>query len=150
LSGDVQVQRYVALRFRRQVHQLEIAVQPGEPRFNELQATFHAEYERTFGPGTAYADAGIELVGLRVEATSALPVVMPTLVDATRTGPVGARPASFRGETRTCPVFDGERTAAGIVVEGPAFVEQSTTTLVVYPGQTATIDAIGNVVLELS
>jgi N-methylhydantoinase A len=149
LSGAVEVQRYVALRFRRQVHQLEIAVPPGEPEFNALQAAFHAEYERTFGPGTAYADAGIELVGLRVEATSALPVVMPTRPDADLTGPIGERPASFRGATLTCPVYDGERTAAGVVVVGPAFVEQSTTTLVVYPGQRATIDAIGNVVLEL-
>jgi len=152
VTDEVAVQRWVSLRFRRQVHQLEVPLPAGtvgDAIVEALRDDFQAEYERTFGPGTAYADAGIELVGLRVEAVSPLPTVMPTRPDASLTGPIGTREASFGGELVACPVFDGLRTKAGLPISGPAFVEQSTTTLVVYPGQQASIDEIGNVTLEL-
>jgi N-methylhydantoinase A len=48
-----------------------------------------------------------------------------------------------------CNVFDGDRLPAGSVVQGPAFVELSTTTVVVYPDQRLHTDAEGNMLLRL-
>jgi N-methylhydantoinase A/oxoprolinase/acetone carboxylase beta subunit len=42
------------------------------------------------------------------------------------------------------PVYDGERLAVGNTVKGPAIVETSDTTVVVHPGRTLTVDALGN------
>ena len=41
-------------------------------------------------------------------------------------------------------MYDAETVPAGATIDGPAFVELPTTTLVVYPGQEAAFDAWGN------
>ena len=57
--------------------------------------------------------------------------------------PAGGHPQAQRlayfaefGEYRPDPVFDGQQLAPGAVVEGPAIVEEETTTIVVFPGWT--------------
>ena len=57
--------------------------------------------------------------------------------------------AWFDGVAHDCPLHDGERLAAGFAVEGPAFIEMPTTTVTVYPGQSATVDEHGHVTLDL-
>jgi N-methylhydantoinase A len=42
------------------------------------------------------------------------------------------------------PVYDGEKLAAGNTVKGPAIVETSDTAVVVHPGRTLRVDALGN------
>jgi N-methylhydantoinase A len=48
------------------------------------------------------------------------------------------------GKSRTTPVFDGERLASGNQLKGPAIVETADTTVVVHPGRTLRVDALGN------
>lgn len=149
---DLQVERWLALRFRRQVHQLSVALPGGavdEVALEAVGTAFHQEYERAFGAGTAYTEAGIELAGIRVEVTSPTQVPAPTRSSVGSTAPVGERFAWFDGREVRCAVFDATATAAGFPIEGPAFIEHATTSLVVYPGQTAVIDDMGNTRLEL-
>jgi N-methylhydantoinase A len=42
------------------------------------------------------------------------------------------------------PVYDGEKLAAGNTVKGPAIVETADTAVVVHPGRTLRVDALGN------
>jgi N-methylhydantoinase A len=42
------------------------------------------------------------------------------------------------------PVYDGEKLAVGNTVKGPAIVETSDTAVVVHPGRTLRVDALGN------
>jgi N-methylhydantoinase A/oxoprolinase/acetone carboxylase beta subunit len=42
------------------------------------------------------------------------------------------------------PVYDGEKLLAGNAVRGPAIVETSDTAVVVHPGRTLRVDALGN------
>jgi N-methylhydantoinase A len=152
-SSDLQIERSVGLRFRRQVHELSLPLAPGEltgDLLDGLAAEFTAEYERLFGEGTAYAVAGIELVGLRVEASFPLGVQVPDRPRPDRTDPIGERAAIFDGREVACPVYDGDTIAVGMPVTGPAMIEVPTTTTVVYPGQTATVDAIGNTLLRVA
>jgi N-methylhydantoinase A len=147
------IQRSARLRFRRQVHELALALPAGElndEAMHRVASEFTAEYERQFGEGTAYTVAGVELVGLRVEASFPLGVRLPDRRDASRVEPVGEREAIFDGRTVRCPVYDGITIAPEMPVSGPAVIEVPTTTTVVYPGQTATVDAIGNTVLRVS
>jgi N-methylhydantoinase A len=152
-SSELRIDRSVGLRFRRQVHELSRPVPAGTltaQQLDGLATEFTAEYERLFGEGTAYAVAGIELVGLRVEASFPLGARVPDRPRADRSDPVGRRTAIFDGRSVSCPVYDGATIAAGLPVAGPAMIEVPTTTTVVYPGQTATVDAIGNTVLRLT
>jgi N-methylhydantoinase A len=156
----VRVERRISLRFARQVHALPIeltglAVDPatGLPDEAALAARFRAEYERLVGAGTAFASAGIEVVGVTVEARA--PVVTDAAIAGMQHGdggagnPVGERDAWFDGATVRCPVYDGATVPAGARIAGPAFVELPTTTLVVYPGQTAVQEATGDIRLLL-
>ena len=47
------------------------------------------------------------------------------------------------------PVYDGPRLTPGQAILRPAIVEEPFTTIVVYPGQRATIDAYGNYAITL-
>ena len=48
------------------------------------------------------------------------------------------------------PIYDRDALGAGAVLQGPAIVQQLDTTTVVYPGSSATIDAHGNLIIEVS
>jgi N-methylhydantoinase A len=62
---------------------------------------------------------------------------------------VGARKAFFRGRFVVTPIYEGPRLVPGQAILGPAIVEEPFTTIVVYPGQRATVDAFGNYVIAL-
>ena len=51
------------------------------------------------------------------------------------------------GFTRT-PVYRRERLLAGHTLTGPAVVEQMDSTTIVLPGQQATVDAHGNLLIQ--
>ncbi len=149
----VQVERRVLLRFARQVHSLPIVVGTSLA-IAELSATFRREYERLVGAGTAFASAGIELVGITVEASA--PVVAEATGVAVRPAaaialaPVGSRAAWFDGAFVDCAIYDGVTVPEGSRISGPAFVELPTTTLVVYPGQVAVQEPTGDIRLLLA
>src|SRR6059036_4245144 len=86
------------------------------------------------------------LRGLRVKAVAE--EEKPTLPRLPRKAPggarLGARKAFFRGRFVATPVYDGARLGPGQAILGPAIVEEPFTTIVVYPGQRATVDAFGN------
>ena len=48
------------------------------------------------------------------------------------------------------PVFEGSIMTAGTTLEGPAIIEEPTTTLVVYPNMSVTVSSTGNYILETS
>ncbi|MEC9248182.1 MAG: hypothetical protein VX986_04100, partial [Pseudomonadota bacterium] len=50
---------------------------------------------------------------------------------------------------RKTPVYDGDSLSRGMIVKGPAVVEQVTTTIVVFPGQSVEVNAFGDFVLAL-
>ncbi|MFC6734177.1 hypothetical protein ACFQH3_17970 [Haladaptatus sp. GCM10025707] len=57
----------------------------------------------------------------------------------------GTREALFEEETAasSVPVYDGERIPVNASVEGPAIIEEPTTTIVVNPAWTARLDESG-------
>jgi len=152
VSSATRVERRISLRFARQVHSLSIVIVDAVDAAT-LSATFRAEYERLVGAGTAFASAGIEAVGITVEARA--PVVTDAAIAGTRHGigasleAVGTRPAWFDGATVECSVYDGATLPAGARITGPAFVELPTTTLVVYPGHIALQESTGDIRLLL-
>jgi N-methylhydantoinase A len=62
---------------------------------------------------------------------------------------LGARKAFFRGRFVSTPIWDGPQLAAGQAILGPAIVEEPFTTIVVGPGERATVDAFGNYAIAL-
>jgi len=116
-----------------------------EPRLRKL---FVARYEKLYGRGSALAGAQLEIVVCRLRARALTPRPKLTRTrGGTRTIPHAAvlkpRTIWWQGLRKT-PVYDGERLLAGNALKGPAIVETADTTVVVHPGRTLRVDALGN------
>jgi len=84
---------------------------------------------------------GLRLKAVAVEEKPALPRAGKKATGSPR---LGARKAFFAGRVVATPVYDGTRLVPGQAILGPAIVEEPFTTVIVYPGQRATVDAFGN------
>jgi N-methylhydantoinase A len=110
-------------------------------RFHRLHETLHTYASRDQEP---------ILRGLRVKAVAVeKKPALPRLSRRKAVARLGARKAFFGGRYVTTAVWDGPRLAPGQAILGPAIIEEPFTTVVVYPGQRATIDAYGNYAIAL-
>jgi len=153
----ISFQRYVRLRYRGQVHEVETPVPPGrlgEAELAETVRAFERLYETKFGRGTTYASAGLQAITFRVHGFGRLyaPALAPRPLGAADASAAvkAERPVYFRecGDFVDTPVYAADRLAAGHRFEGPAIVEAVDTTVVVHPGQRADVDAYLNVVVS--
>jgi N-methylhydantoinase A len=155
ISAEPTFRRYVTLRFRRQTTGEEMAL-PWDRfttgRLAELERLFVEHYDRLYGAGVAYREAGLDLAGLRVDLVGpvAKPEVRPAVGDeaAGPPEPKGERDAWFDGDFRRTPVHDFDRLVPGASLAGPAIVESRFTTVVLPPGSTLSVDAYRNLVIR--
>src|SRR3954471_7503213 len=139
------------LRHKGQINEVEVLLPYVRVPSNYeagLRAMFTGRYEKLYGRGSALAGAQLEIVVCRLRARALTP--RPKLVKAkngSKSLPreAGRQPRSIQWEkVRKTPVYDGEKLAIGNRVKGPAIVETSDTTVVVHPGRTLSVDALGN------
>ena len=153
-SGDATLVRLSDVRYAGQGYELEVTVPPGELDDTAIQGLtdrFHEAHSQVYGYATR--DRPIQVVNLRVTAFTTLP--RPSLVPAQlngRTDPDAAREADrdvyFRGRSVPTPIYQRTLLRPGDVVNGPAIIEQEDSTTVVWEGQTSTVDAYSNLLLE--
>ncbi|HEY7941118.1 MAG TPA: hydantoinase/oxoprolinase family protein [Candidatus Limnocylindrales bacterium] len=159
LDGALALAPWVDMRYRRQTHQLRVPGvldDRGEMDVEALGPRFEALYERTFGHDTGYAAAGLECTAIGLHAMALAAVAEPQATGSARRrrGTGGTprerhRPVWFDG-WRDSPIVEaGDARLVG-GVDGPAIVEWGATSLVVHPGQCATVDDEGNLRLQLS
>src|SRR5687767_7892369 len=142
------------VRHKGQINEVELSLASSRvPASYEagLRKDFVARYEKLYGRGSALAGAQLEIVVARLRARALTP--RPKLVaskKATKMVPAAAklkpRPIYWPdlGKPRSTPVFDGEKLSIGNEIKGPAIVETADTTVVVHPGRTLRLDALGN------
>jgi N-methylhydantoinase A len=154
-DADVVFRRYVRMQFRRQTTGVELALpwdRFSEQRLDELPRLFVEQYERLYGEGVAYQEAGLDIAGLRVDAIG--PVAKPDLRRSEPNGssaqgaPKGEREAWFGGGFVTTPVYDYDRLVPGASLRGPAIIESPFTTVVLPPASSLTIDPYRNLVIK--
>ena len=104
-----------------------------------------------YGKGATFAQAGVEINTLRVDAVG--PIAKPTLTQEQGDGadPAAARKASrqayFDGRWLDTAVYDYTRLGPGARVAGPAIVEAPLTTIVIPPGYQGAVDSYRNVII---
>ncbi|MGE0714667.1 MAG: hydantoinase/oxoprolinase family protein [Alphaproteobacteria bacterium] len=107
--------------------------------------TFHRAHEQ--GYGHCDRDSPVEIVNVRAEAQGRVDKPsFPMLAPRTAGAPVPVRHRDIvleRGGRHRCPVYLRADLAPGDVLEGPAIVSQSDTTVLILPGQTGTTDDHG-------
>ncbi len=147
-SDRVTLSRTLGMRFRQQIHAVEVKVEPGPidaAAGAAIVERFKQRYGQLYGEGALVAGGRIEIELYRVVGT--LPVAPVTFPPhepggADSSGALkGERPAYFEPDgfipTR---VYDGHALTCGNVVEGPAIVERMGDSVVIPTGYAAEVD----------
>jgi len=149
----------IDLRYSRQVHEVTTPVRAKTPLdqagVQQLIADFEALYERKYGKGSAYREAGVEMTLFRLTASGLLerPELQAAKMgsaDPSR-AKVGKRRAFVEAKNAMADVdiYDFERLAPGHVIAGPAVIHTPITTIVLQAGQKGTVDGYRNFLIDL-
>jgi N-methylhydantoinase A len=153
-AGQIRFLRYGNLRYENQEHGVEVLLPDGridDDAVAQVAERFHETYEREY---TYRLDAPVEFVGAHVVAFAEVGKLAPmplaptgrSLSDASK----GRRTVDFATDgIHESEVYDGERLEPGHAFMGPAIVETRGTTIVVHPGNEATVDDYGNIIIAL-
>jgi N-methylhydantoinase A len=149
----------VDLRYRRQVHEVTTPVHATTPLdaagLAALVDDFESLYERKFGKGSAYREAGIEMTMFRLTASGLMQrpqlPVEPEGETACEGARIGRRPifVEARGTLVESDIYDFARLSPGNQLKGPAVIHTPITTIAVQEGQSARMDGYRNIVLEM-
>lgn len=151
--SSIVLQRVVELRYKGQVHQVDAPVPLGKVTPATLDGVieeFERRYERLFGRGSGFRQAGIELVTYRVLGSTH---VQDASIMKKQEGSDDATPARIGrenlywrevGKEVETSIY-GSGLAAGMAFDGPAIIRFESTTALIHPGQRARIDGYGNV-----
>jgi len=153
-AADVHFRRYGKLRYENQEHSVEVALPDGEidaAGIERVAEGFHVAYEREY---TYRLDAPVEFVGAHVVAIAEVgklePVALPRpgrSLDELRKAP---RQVDFATDgVHEAAVYVGELLEPGMRFQGPAIVETRGSTIVVHPGNEASVDTYGNLVITI-
>ena len=139
-------EHHAEMRYAGQSFEVDTLLQAATDPASIAQA-FHAEHSRLFGH--ANPDAATEIIALRVRTRGRLPSP-PAGAGSPRhrAQPERRRPARFAGAWHDTPVLHWPSLPADWRRPGPVIVEQETATVVVPPGFTATLGALGDLILE--
>ena len=114
-----------------------------------LTGNFHQRYQELYS--YSQQDQEVRLVTLRVSAVGRL----PRIARMERGGDVkAAQPSGYRrvylGGWQDAPTYAADELPAGAEIAGPAVLESQFTTIMVWPGDTATVDSMGGVELRIN
>jgi N-methylhydantoinase A len=138
-------------RYVGQAFQIEVEIPPAwlaGDATGPLRAAFHDRHERLYAHADRAAD--IELIDLRATITGRTPKPEPSPPPAA-TGPAvpaGRRPIHYRGQRHDAAVYHRRDLRAGHQLAGPAIVEQDDTTTLIPAGFRASVDGLGNLVIQ--
>jgi N-methylhydantoinase A len=148
--------RTADLRYFGQAYEVRVDV-PAGPVTDDLvggvAGAFHDQHRGLYGYDFR-ADPRQEVEWVNQRVTGVGPIRKPSLPQAAAGGGAGrartgSRPVYFDDWVEAA-VYDRVRLGAGDVVEGPAVLEEFSSTVPVHPGFAARVDALGNLVIRRS
>ncbi len=147
---DIRIERALDLRYAGQGY--EVTMPCTAEQTNSLEAlrkAFDVEHKNQFGHSAP--DEPVEVVSYRLRGIGRVPhVAAPTfkpqggtLADALRE----TREVRFDGRSLPCPVYQREKLDVGLMLRGPAILDQFDCTTVICAGQTARVDEWKNLIV---
>jgi len=155
--SDVTVQRAADMRYVGQEHAVTVELPAelfGAEDRDGIKQRFDAVHETRYGYSAQGEKA--EIVSLRSAVTGALRKPGFEPIAAGETEPSadafrGSRAVYFAeaGKHVDTPTYDRARLLAGNRIAGPALIEEYASTTVVHPGDVVTVDAFGDLVIDI-
>ena len=149
----------VDLRYSRQVHEvttpLKAKLPLTEAGLEQLSNDFETLYERKYGKGSAFREAGIEMTQFRLTARGLMshPDMSPSPAfgEDSSKAIVGRREifVEARSAMVESDIYDFTLLQTGNIILGPAVIHTPITTIVVQDNQRAIMDEFRNIVIEL-
>ena len=148
----VEIQYSADMRYLDQIYEVTVPLPdptlPDSEFIARLTDNFHSRYQELYSYNQQ--DQEVRLVTLRVAAVGKLPRI--SQLDQTPTSggadPVGSR-RIYMGDWRDAPTYAADALAAGAEISGPAILESEFTTILVWPGDRAIVDAMSGIELRV-
>jgi N-methylhydantoinase A len=157
LRGEWRTRRLAEVRYAGQGHELTVEIPAGRLGPDTLEAIERAHAE-TYAGRYGYAEAPgmpLEATNWKLEITCVVPAIEVGLPTITTVEAADAR-KSVRpiyvpegGGFVDCPVYDRYRLGSGASLAGPAVIEERETTVILLPGDRATVDGHGNLLVDV-
>ena len=147
-AGAIQVERSLDMRYLGQEHTVRVPLSGELDGLTRANDQFHQLHERAY---TFRLDSAIEIVNFHVVAT--VPTRKPELTAFGASGgdgrPKGRRVVDYDEDGHLeSDIYERSRLRPGEPIPGPAIIEEPAATTVVYPGMSARMDEIGNILIE--
>ncbi|HYM09224.1 MAG TPA: hydantoinase/oxoprolinase family protein [Bryobacterales bacterium] len=148
-QGPVRIHRALDMRYGEQIFEITVPLEGLDLAAPDLMAQvmerFHRRHEELYT--YSVRDQDVVLVNIRVAVVGELPELPEEPALPARPNGAPARPRTRRRVYLGCwqevPIFDLEALAPGQAMQGPAIVEATTTTVLLRPGEQATVTPLG-------
>lgn len=154
---EISVTREIDIRYSQQLAEVPTQIKNTpltQKDIEDVVSDFELLYERRFGEGTGFRDAGFQFITHRVSAKGQL-AFRPSLPEVEKAqedspAPTGTRRAYLDMRTGwvDAAIYAYGDLKAGHRIDAPAIIQAPTTTVVIPSGFTAVVDALGNLVLS--
>lgn len=154
-------QRFADMRYAGQEHTVKVPVPAGAmtaAAIGEVERRFHSLHEHHY---TFRLPSAVEFVNFHLTTFGTVDKPrVPRLrrrqsragrrqLSTDRGALKGRRDVDFDAHGRlSAAVYERDRLGSGVTVKGPAIIEEPAATTVLFPGQRATVDAYGNLLIE--
>ena len=148
---DYTLVKYMDLRYQGQEHTITILL-PQDYDIETVKRVFHEQHEKTYG--YKLPEYEIELVNYRLAVIGRtekppLPTLGPGREEPPAEALKGHREVLYEAVGRIrVPVYSREKLLAGNIIQGPAIIEEATSTTILYEEDMARIDKHGNIIIE--
>jgi N-methylhydantoinase A len=154
-ATELSYQPSVEMRYAGQFHEVEVdlpAIELNADSMQLLLKSFHSKYEKMYTYSMSWRAAEFLTFRLKVRA-SRRPVKMAVNAQAgigIEAARRGSRLCLYEGSSERVetPVYDWDRLAPGHKIDGPALIDDKTTTVLVVPGFICEVDSYLNLVLS--
>jgi N-methylhydantoinase A len=122
----------------------------------KIMEIFDQKYDEVYGEGSAYREAGVELISTTVDAIGK--TSKPTMrvfgegVASAKDALKGSREVFFTHPVKglfSADIYHYDQLKPGNVIEGPAVIETRITTIIIPPEKVAKVDKYMNVEIEI-
>lgn len=152
-EGEVVLSRTADMRYVGQFHEVEVAIPSGALTPAHVTGTvenFHKRHHELYTFSMSFR--AVEFLTFRLKATARKAPFRLEEIPRGDQSPDRAlkrgRSCIFNGKAFDTPVYDGERVRAGNVIQGPAILEEKTTTVVVPPSFQCRVDGFKSYILQ--
>lgn len=148
---EMRIDHEIKMRYTGQWRSLEISCARPLESMKTIQERFHRQHEQTY----AYSDEdqSVEIYGLHVTGRGLVEKPSFPTVEAGEASEAhrGTREAYFKsaGSYVETDIYNRDGLGAGVLLKGPAIVEQMDSTVVIPPNATAEVDEIGNIIITV-